>query len=478
VHDEFSFLLAADTFAHGRIANRTHPLWEFFETFHVDQHPTYASMYPPLQGLVLAAGQVATGAPFAGVWLSVGLMCAALAWALRGWFPPEWALMGGAIASVRLAMFSYWGNGYRGGALAAVGGALLFGALPRLLRASRGRDASIAALGIAMLANTRPYEGLAFSAAVGLVALWQWRKLRLRTVLPPFCVLLLAVGALMGYYNWRVFGSPAAIPYTVNRATYAVAPYFIFQTPRPEPVYRHTAMRDFYIAWELATFESARSLGGFLSLCANKIYDAWSFYIGPVLTLPLLAAWWTWKSRRTRTFLFMAAFMAASISIVAFFGAHYLAPATVLIYALLLQGMRLLRQGWPQAWLSIPMVCGAMVLVRIAVGAAGIAMNASTPMTWTRNAGAPVYRETIVEALRTMGGRHVVFVRYGASRNGFAEYVYNGADIDAAPIVWARDMGAEKNSELKRYYASRTAWLLEVGRGEPVLLACGVGNGC
>src|SRR5205807_3193848 len=108
VHDEYSHLLLADTLAHGRLANPTHPMWIHFETFHVNWHPTYASMYYPGHALFLAFGQVVFGHPFWGVWLSSGLMCAAICWALQGWMPPGWALLGGFLAVINLGTFGYW----------------------------------------------------------------------------------------------------------------------------------------------------------------------------------------------------------------------------------------------------------------------------------------------------------------------------------------------------------------------------------
>ena len=112
VQDDFSFLLAANTFALGRLTNPTPALWTHFESIQITLQPTYMSMYFPAQGLILAAGKVLFGHAWFGLLCVTALMCAALCWMLQAWLPPAWALLGGILAVLRIGLFSYWINTY------------------------------------------------------------------------------------------------------------------------------------------------------------------------------------------------------------------------------------------------------------------------------------------------------------------------------------------------------------------------------
>ena len=263
-------------------------MWQHFETFHVIQQPTYASKYPPAQGLILAVGQVTCGHPIVGVWLSTGLACAAICWMLAGWCPLSWAWLGGLVAVVRLVFsgpasfgeletIASWSQSYWGGSVAALGGALIFGALPRILKRQRLRDALWLALGLAILANSRPFEGLVVSIPVMVVlGLWlvraghlSWLHRCRRVVLPVVLGLLLAA-AWMGYYNFRVTGDPFRLPYQVHEATYAIVPVFLSQSLKAPPPYRHQAFRDFYTGWSVDCYQRQHSFSGWLKGAAKS----------------------------------------------------------------------------------------------------------------------------------------------------------------------------------------------------------------
>ena len=57
---------------------------------------------PARSRLILAAGKLAFGHPLWGVWLSMGIMCAAITWALQDWMASRWAVLRGLLAMLRL----------------------------------------------------------------------------------------------------------------------------------------------------------------------------------------------------------------------------------------------------------------------------------------------------------------------------------------------------------------------------------------
>jgi hypothetical protein len=479
VPDDFSFLLASDTFASGRLTNPTPAMWVHFESIHISMQPTYMSMYFPTQGLVLAASKVLFGQPWYGLLLVSALMCAGICWMLQAWLPPTWALLGGMIAVLHLGLFSYWINTYHAaGSIVALAGALVLGALPRLMRTVQLRYSLLMAVGVALLVLTRPYEGMLLCLPVAFV-LGRWMlfgknrpsaAVLVRCAAAPLA-LIVAAGVWMGYYDYRAFGSPLTLPYTVNRNMYAMAPYFVWQPQRPEPAYRHEVMRRFYYAGELNGFEQFHTLSGFVSDTLFKAVRGLLFFGGIALLLPLIMLRRVLMDRRIRFLVLCVLVLTAGMAIEIFLLPHYMAPFTAAFYAIGLQAMRHLRlwrpEGQPVGMTMVRLtvtVCFIMAGLRLCAGPLHFRLPEWPASLWNFSWYGPGHfgteRAQIEAGLEQLPGGQLVIVRYSAGHNPFDEWVYNAPDIDGSKVIWARGMQAAEDLELIQHYKNRKVWLV------------------
>jgi hypothetical protein len=464
IHDEFSYLLQADTFAHGRLANPPHPMWISFETFHVNWFPRYASMYPPAQGAALAIGQL-LGHPWIGVLLSNAAMCAVILWMLQAWLPARWAFLGGAIVALRLGIASYWINSYWGGAVAAIGGALVLGALARIVKRARTRDALLLALGTAILANSRPYEGFLLCAVAGAWFLW-WLigktksrdslRTRLRVVAAPLTIALLLTTVWMGYYNWRLTGNALLLPHVLNTRTYHTAPLFLWEHPKPEMHYRNQQFEDFYNGWERENYHNNKA--DLLRVSFEKVFRGGVTYFWPGLLLALPAFLCVFRDRKIRLPLMVAGVGLAGVFAVIWSAAHYAAPITCVIYLIAVQAIRHLRQmricSWP---IGLAFSRAIVISLILSVGL-WVARKKCDPLFWACE-GDPS-RAAIIDKLNRTPGKHLVVVRYSEDHNIHDDWVFEGAEIDNAKLLWARELDPEQNAKLFAYFKDRKIWLV------------------
>jgi hypothetical protein len=530
VFDEFGYLLTSNTFANGRLATTSPSLPEFFESFAIIVDPVYAGKVFPGQGVFLAIGERLTGHPVAGVWLTSALFCAAICWMLQAWSGRLTGLLGGFLMIVQFGALSHWSQTYWGGAVSALGGALVFGAARRLWNGFSMAPAVVLGTGVVILASSRPAEGMVTLLPIsGVVAYHLSRGERERvlallrkTLAPAGFVVATGIAALL-FYNQAVTGSAWKSPYMLHEAQYQRTPLLTVLPLREKRSYSSFWLRYYYEVFEMRMFQAQRTPYSWLLMAAEKIVEWWLFYCG-LLTVPLV---WLALRRRSPTFHIQLLFVCAlglamlgrmnpdyvQLAIVFLCGAgwvllstamtdiwhrialgscglclafllltkwglpHYFAPAASLLMLLQVEG---LRQLWHSPTASVlrrgvvacvigACVCslGSNVLGRV-YSWRWRSLEGSVAKSVLAGDNWATRRAALHRWFETQDPPQLVFVRYSPSHSVNQEWVYNHADLLKSHVIWARDLGREHNEQLIRTLPNRVVWLLEADTADPL----------
>src|SRR6185437_9607736 len=392
VSDDLRYVLLADTLRHFRFANPPLPLSRFFETFFVLQQPTYSSIYPLGQGIALALGWTIFGDPWAGVTLSIGLLAVFL-------FGP----------------LSQWMNSYWGGAISAIAGCLVFGALPRLAKKRRLSDAGLLGLGLGIQLLARPFEFIFLLLSAGLFfapLLWKRRFPPVRIVARLAVVALLAfipAVALTLAQNKQVTGQWLTLPYMLSRYQYGV-PATLTVQPMPVPHRELTPQQRLdYEIQSSVHGKGPETIQSYLGRLAARVRFYRFFFYAPLYIAILLFLIRVREFRFAWVVLTLLIFALGS-SFYPYFYSHYIAAAACLFILVSVAGLERLsrvsireRPTGYEAARVIVFLCAAQFLFWYGIHALGdeeIAAAATRYETWDAiNHGDPDGRLAVNAAL-------------------------------------------------------------------------------
>ena len=230
-----------------------------------------------------------------------------------------------------------------------------------------------------------------------------------------------------------------------------------------------------YFEYEMAEHEKVDSPFHFIVYLMFRVQEYWRFFIGPVLTIPLLFFAAVWRSGRLRLLIIGAACAAVAAGFEGAAMAHYISPATGAIVAILIECLRRLR-GWTYRGRRMGLFLARLApLMMVAVlGLRIAAENLGLPYTqhlnyqsWCCQVKGNYAKVRAIAYLNSQHGKHLVIVTPKDDPNNLLQWIYNDADIDGSRIVWARDMGADENAKLKEFFRGRTVWRLDPNLADP-----------
>ena len=163
----------------------------------------------------------------------------------------------------------------------------------------------------------------------------------MRRIVLPIAAILACVAGFIGFYNWRVTGSPVVFPHFIEEREITTA-IFLWQHDKPPIAYSNPQFDDFYHNFLPSLYQP--SWASAEGQWWYKATDFWEFFLGPALSIPFVALPWILKEPRNRLLLVQAALSAIGLWVIVYYHAHYAAPLMATVFLLLLQCLRLLRR--------------------------------------------------------------------------------------------------------------------------------------
>jgi hypothetical protein len=463
-HDEFSYLLGADTFFHGRLTNPTPTVPIAFETIHVNLWPTYQTMYLPGVSLLLAAGKI-FGSPWFSVLLVTALLCGVVYWMVSGWLPRTYALTAGIVALGVTETMNWWFDNYFCIALTALAMACVLGSLPRIYRRRDVLSTLPLALGLCVLVLTRPYEGACVSVPCVVALIWRlkdggWGRIAKLAALPGAA--LSATFAWLLYYNWRGTGDPLLFAYTLNKKEYHITGPFLFSVKNPVPAYHLHMLRTFYTTAELSQYNFMHGHPWLFLAQKLAVYD-FNFVFGlSFLLVPGLI----YLVRHLQEgviagplFAFAGFFMNVVLMAWAPFP-QYAAPAFPLLLLIVMFGVYFARRIRFGAW-NGPRVVRGLVLAELIFGFSLFGLRISYGLDFAEPQYVTKDRVRVTREVLREPGKQLCLVRYTPGHEGWQEWVFNGADLQNERLIWARSLDQKTDDAVIAAYPGRTVWLVK-----------------
>jgi hypothetical protein len=332
------------------------------------------------------------------------------------------------------------------------------------------RHAVLLGLGIGVHLLTRPYESIFLLAGVILFFV----PVKRRMLKPALWVAATAAAAmtpaaaLMAVHNHAMTGRFLTLPYTLSQQQYGVPAAFTFQSA-PAPRRELTPQQESDYKMQLSYRPTGReTITTYLLRLEYRVRYYRFFFLAPLyLALPFF-----FTALRAYRFVWVTltlALFAVGTNFYPFFFTQYVGGVTCLFVLLAVTGLRRLNRE--AAWIILAL-CGAHFVFWYGVhvfDASAVSRSLAPFETWDGiNHANPSRRIAVNRMLAAQPGQQLVIVRYTPQHVFQDEWVYNDADIDAARVVWARDLGDE-DEKLLRYYPGRTAWLLEPDAQPPRL---------